>query len=174
VYGIVRQSGGYIWVESEPGRGATFTVCLPRTEEPLTESAGTASASAPESNSTGTILIAEDEGSIRALLETFLSECGYTVMAAPSGEDALRMAKEHGRPIDLLLSDVIMPGIQGPELAEQLSALQPGLKVLYMSGYSERDLARSPSSTVVGAELMPKPLSLERLAAKIRKLVSGS
>jgi two-component system, cell cycle sensor histidine kinase and response regulator CckA len=136
VYGIVRQSGGHIWVYSEPGRGTTFKVYFPSAEHKLTSPAPTeADAVAPERQGT-TILLVEDDEIMRSLTKKMLQEQGYGVVEAKDGKAALEWVQANPGQIDLLLTDVVMPAVSGPELAERLSRSHPTLKVVYMSGYT--------------------------------------
>jgi len=137
VHGIVNQSGGTIWVYSEPGKGTTFKIYLPRTADDV-EGLGGGGATTPPASGSETILLVEDEQGVRDLVRDVLQARGYTILEARHGIEALAVARRHRGPIDLLLTDVVMPRMGGPELAECLAARQPGLKVLYMSGYTER------------------------------------
>jgi PAS domain S-box-containing protein len=163
-YGIVRQSGGRILVDSAPGRGATFTVYLPRVAEaaPAVEEIHPRS-SQPKGNET--ILVAEDETAVRELVVTYLSSLGYTVLAAGDGNTALHLAETHDREIHLLLTDFVMPQIGGKELAAGVRARFPNMKVVMMSGYSgQEDEIAEP-----GTFFLAKPLSMGRLAKMIRE-----
>jgi len=136
VYGIVKQSGREISVYSEPGRGTTFTIYLPR----VGQAAAPAPSSPPAREAAGggeTILLLDDDAQIRALLGETLGVSGYTVLAASHGEEALRIGTEHLGPIHLLVTDVVMPGMSGPEVAQRMAAVRPGIPVLYVSGYAE-------------------------------------
>ena len=135
VYGIVKQSDGYTWVESEPGRGSNFFVLLPRVPEPA---ARTDLQEAFDFRSGGeTILLVEDDPALRKMAAEVLRDTGYTVLTAPSGADALHVAGEHQGPLDVLLTDIVMPGMTGRELAEQIVARFPRTRVLYMTGYTD-------------------------------------
>jgi two-component system, cell cycle sensor histidine kinase and response regulator CckA len=166
VYGIVTQSGGEIGVESAPGHGTRFTIHLPRVDRPA---ATTAAAPGPAAlmGGTETILLVEDEPAVRALVRDVLVEWGYRVIAAASGDEALRLARSVETPIDLLLTDVIMPRMNGSALATRLVAARPGLKVLYMSGYSGETLLRDS-----GTPLLPKPVIPAALIAKVREVLA--
>jgi two-component system cell cycle sensor histidine kinase/response regulator CckA len=145
VYGVVKQTGGWIWVASHPGHGTTFEIYLPQIEEvekPVTTSAKKATrAIAPKG--TETILLVEDQDGIRDLVGEFLRRNGYTVLHAVDGDEALRVAGERQDSIDLLLTDILMPNIGGRELAERLTAVRPKMKVLFMSGRDTRKLFQS-------------------------------
>ena len=137
VYGIVKQSGGFIWVYSEPGRGTSFKVYLPRVEEPA-EPAAAPMATVEPLRGTETVLVVEDAASVRMVTRQVLERYGYAVLEAPNGETALRLAAKHHGRIHLLLTDVVMPGLSGRQLAEQLAQLRPDMKVLYASGYADQ------------------------------------
>src|SRR5207244_1351010 len=128
VSGTVKQSGGFIWVYSEPGRGATFKIYLPRVDAPVESAAPPAPVERPPRGSE-TVLLAEDEPAVRAIARQALERQGYTVLAAPSGADALALAAQHGATIHLLLTDVVMPGMSGRDLADRLTAQRPGIRV---------------------------------------------
>lgn len=169
VYGIVKQSGGYITVESEIGRGSRFRVYFPRVEgveeSPALEAPGSA-----RSSGTGTILLVEDEAAVRSLVETILTADGYNVLVAESAEDAVQLCHNQGAAIDVLLTDVVMPGVSGPELAKNLLTLQPGLRVIYMSGYAGEYL----DGEGMGADraaLLQKPFTAAALEEKIREML---
>ncbi len=166
VYGIVKQSGGFIYVESEPGRGATFTIYLPRViEEPAATVAQTTAAS-PSLSGTETVLLVDDEPTVRDFAARVLADHGYTVLKAPDAETAFALALAHPGPIELLVTDVIMPRVSGPELAERLVAERPGIRVLYISGYAENRLGHS---LTLSAEMvyLPKPFTTEALAQAV-------
>ncbi|HEU5411766.1 MAG TPA: response regulator, partial [Candidatus Acidoferrales bacterium] len=167
VYGIVKQSGGYIWVYSEPGKGATFKIYLPR----VIKDAGQAGQK-PEPRRSGrgseTILLVEDEKGVRDLAREYLTEAGYIVLEAENAEQALRIARERTAKIDLLFTDVVMAGISGRQLAEQMQQLRPGLRVLYMSGYTDEAIVHH-GILGRGMTLLQKPFTLNSLALKIRE-----
>ena len=169
VYGIVKQSGGFIWVDSEPGRGATFTIHLPQ----VAEGVETAEPGRPVRTSiagTETVLLVEDEAAVRTVARESLRIHGYRVIEAPDGEVALRVAADAGAGIDLLLTDVVMPGLSGPALADRLRAERPGIRVLYMSGYT--DDALGPHGVLEpGLNYLQKPFAPEVLAQKVRQVL---
>jgi CheY-like chemotaxis protein len=140
VYGIIKQSGGYIWAESAVGGGTTFHVYLPRAEQKAAEASAVsepASSSVGAAGAAGTILVVEDEDGVRELVTRILSKAGYAVLKACDGEDGLRVAAEHRGAIDLVLTDVVMPRMSGRELVEQLKKFRPSVPVLFMSGYTD-------------------------------------
>jgi len=171
VYGVVKQSGGYITVDSAPGKGAAFKVYLPRVEE---QAKVEAPSSAPGRTLRGaeTVLLVEDEDPLRKLAQTFLETNGYRVLSAPNGEKALEAAAQNPAPIQLLLTDVVMPGMNGRVLAEQLVARQPGIKVLYMSGYTDSFIA-GHGVLKPGTHLLHKPFTEEALVRKVREVLDG-
>ena len=172
VYGIVKQSNGYIWVDSVPGKGATFEIYLPRH---MGEATVEAEQHDPAVKSQGheTILLAEDSEPLRKLAQGFLEDDGFRVISAGSGEEALQVAAKFGGPIDLLLTDVVMPGMNGRILAENFLARHPGMKVLYMSGYTDSFIA-GHGVLEPGTHLLHKPFSEEVLIQKVREVIDGA
>ena len=169
VYGIVKQSGGYIWVYSEPGQGTTFKIYLPR-------EAGGVPAAAPPARplaapgGTEHILVVEDDAQIRSLIRGVLDASGYTVLEARRGEDALRLSEQHAGALHLLLTDVVMPGMSGRELAQRLAAHHPGMKVLFMSGYTDQVVVEQ-GMIEARAPFLQKPFSPEALRRKLREML---
>jgi len=171
VYGIVKQSGGYIWVYSEVGKGTTFRIYLPRTEEVVDVSAPLRSGFEAQQG-TETLLLVEDEDAVRALVRNVLREKGYRILEASRGEEALELAEQYGGPIDLLVTDVVMPQMNGRELARRLITLLPQIKVLYISGYADSAVWHQAGLDSGGAFLQ-KPFSPEALARKVREVLGG-
>jgi PAS domain S-box-containing protein len=175
VYGIVKQSGGYIWVYSEPGKGTTFKIYLPRIPE-KTESAvqmaAAAEAATPEPG-TETILLVEDEANLRYLARQFLEKQGYKVIEAADGAVAMQIAVALEGTIHLLLTDVIMPGMNGRELAQRICEIRPNVKVLYMSGYTENVIGHN-GMLDAGVRLLQKPFNLRDLKDKVREVLDSS
>jgi len=172
VYGIVEQSGGHIRVESEMGRGTTFWIYLPRVEDavPAREKV-TETDEFFKGNET--VLLAEDDRSVRTLAIRVLTHSGYRVLEAASGEDALLILAETTSPIDLLVSDVVMNGISGPELAKRVGEKQPGVKVLYLSGYMEADM-RNHILRDVASSFLAKPFRPRDLVQRVRQTLDGA
>ena len=169
VYGTVKQSGGFIWVYSEPGRGATFKIYLPRVDAPVESAAPPAPVERPPRGSE-TVLLAEDEPAVRAIARQALERQGYTVLAAPSGADALALAAQHGATIHLLLTDVVMPGMSGRDLADRLTAQRPGIRVLYISGYTDNAIVRH-GMLEPGLAYLQKPFRPDALVRKVRDVL---
>jgi PAS domain S-box-containing protein len=170
VYGIVKQSGGYIWVYSELERGATFKVYLPRVDALPERSQPAAAAPAANCRGSETLLVVEDEEGVRILVRDYLRMNGYTVLEAGHGEEALRIAGEHSGAISLMITDVIMPGMNGRELAERMAILRPGMKVLYISGYAETAVYRK-GVLEPGAPFLQKPFGPPDLGRKVRDVL---
>ena len=166
VYGIVRQSFGEVSVRSAPGAGSTFVVRLPRVE-PDELRAGEGEFDPPVEPGSETILLVEDEDVVRTLARRVLERSGYTVLACADGAEALDVAERHERPIHLLLTDVVMPGLRGHEVAARVSASRPEIKVLYMSGYADEALL---GPTAIAHEaLIEKPFAVDNLTRRVRE-----
>ena len=171
VYGIVKQSGGYIWVYSEPKRGASFKIYLPQVDE----SVEAEKAPTPARMSAGgieTVLVAEDDPAVREVVAQTLTQKGYVVLRAPEGQTALELARAHPTRIHLLVTDVVMPGMTGRELASSLAAERPDVRVLFMSGYTDDAVVRHR----ILEERMPylqKPFAPDALAAKVREVLDA-
>ena len=166
VYGIVKQSGGYVFVQSELGHGTAFTIYLPRVDEPCDALASTA-ASPSSVGGSETILLVEDEESVRQLVRETLESRGYRVLEAANGHAGLAIAAEHKDDLHLVITDVVMPGLSGHELAQQLLAARPALKVLYLSGYAQDAFPPSESHKA----FLQKPFTLQSLARKVREVL---
>jgi len=173
VYGFIKQTGGHIKIYSEAGQGTTVKIYLPRsygTEEsqPRTDTTGTA---LPRARTGETVLLVEDDEAVRAAAILALDELGYTVIEAASGAQALRLLDQHG-PVALLFTDVVMPGMSGRMLAEAALALQPGLKVVYTTGYTANAIVHN-GMIDPGVELLTKPYDLGQLARKLRRVLDA-
>jgi two-component system, cell cycle sensor histidine kinase and response regulator CckA len=169
VYGIVKQSGGYIWVESEPGRGSTFDIMLPEASADAPEPSPRAP-TPPRAAGTGTILLVEDEPAVRAIAERMLLRAGYTVRTAPNGDEAILVAAEAGGGLDLLITDVVMPGMNGRALADRLKEANPELKVLFMSGYTD-DAIVHHGVLDPGTEFIQKPFAPGGLVERVERIL---
>jgi DNA-binding NtrC family response regulator len=169
VFGIVKQLGGSIWVYSELGKGTTFKIYLPCTDEEGTPVA----MPAPKTvRGNETILLLEDEDAVREAAVRILGRAGYHVLPAKDPQGALRLAEEHQPPIHLLLSDVVMPLGSGPEVSKRLLAVRPDMKVLFMSGYTDEAVVHH-GVLESGAAFIQKPLTPETLTAKVREVLAG-
>jgi signal transduction histidine kinase/CheY-like chemotaxis protein len=171
VYGVIKQSGGWVWVESEPGKGTRFEVYLPQAtgaEETLI----TPTEIVPAASRGETVLIAEDQDAVRDLASRFLKAAGYTVLSAKGGGEALETAKHWGKPINLLLTDVVMSQMRGPDLAALLKRLYPGMKTVYMSGY--QDYGAKDNGSAEGCLYVQKPFSREDLLGVIAHALKES
>ncbi|MDP9337700.1 MAG: PAS domain S-box protein [Acidobacteriota bacterium] len=171
VYGVVKQSGGYVWVYSELGKGTSFKIYLPRVDQPEDQALPPVSWEAPRGS--GTILLAEDEQEVREVAREFLESGGYTVLEARDGADALRLAGQHSGAIDLLVTDMVMPGISGQELATLIVEKRPGLQVIFMSGYSEYAAVEAAQSDAA-IKLLTKPFSRALILRAVQEILTGS
>ena len=169
VYGIVKQSKGIISLKSEPGEGTTFEILLPRSTM-SGDTAGRRKKSAQSTGGTETILIVEDNTYVRGLAVTALKGYGYTILQATGGIEALRVCSEHSRKIDLLITDVVLPRMSGPQLAERLEGKCPGLHTLYISAYPEEVIAQYGIFDSL-INLLEKPFSPSTLAHKVREVL---
>ncbi|MBI4544865.1 MAG: PAS domain S-box protein [Gemmatimonadetes bacterium] len=168
-YGIVKQSGGHIWVYSEQGKGTTFKIYLPRVEHMTAEREAQVSA---QLRGTETVLVVDDASAVRSVARRALEDGGYTVLEAENGWEATRLAREHGGPIHLLLTDVAMPDMGGRQLAERVVQSRPQLKVLYMSGFGFEAALRH-GALDAGTPFLEKPFTPESLAFKLREVLDG-
>jgi two-component system cell cycle sensor histidine kinase/response regulator CckA len=171
VYGIVKQSGGNIWIYSEPGQGSTFKIYLPRVEEEVDSMLQSSAVGTKSQQGSETILLVEDEKMVRTLAQTILKRNGYNVLEAENGEEALRVVEEQkGKPINLMLTDLIMPRMNGRELSAHLKPLLPGIKVIYMSGYTDEAVSEH-GMLAPGVEYIQKPFPPDALVKKIRSVL---
>jgi PAS domain S-box-containing protein len=172
VYGLIKQSKGAISVESEPNRGSTFKLFFPACRSQVTaEDEGNSNGGSVESGSE-TILLVEDQVAIREVASDYLQRLGYNVLTAPDGVAALEVVQSLRHPVDLLVTDVVMPNMGGAELGKRLSQLYPDIRILYMSGYPDVSVPGENNAAVV-REFLPKPFALSTLAAKIRSILNG-
>ena len=169
VYGIVRQSGGGVDVESSPGVGSTFSVLLPATDELVGTAREPAPARTPVERGHERVLVVEDQDVVRRLTVDVLADCGYEVLEASYGGEALELCERFAEPIDLLLTDVVMPGMSGVDLAERVREARPEIPVVFMSGYSD-----GHSVDVPGSSFLPKPFGLDQLSQVVRQALDES
>jgi CheY-like chemotaxis protein len=171
VYGIVKQSNGFIWVYSEPGRGTTFKIYFPRAEGEIAPAA-TEIKSESEFRGSETVLVVEDEVAVRALACRILQDRGYSVLEAANGMEGLRIAEEHAGDISLVITDVVMPGLGGRELVSQLEAVRPGIKALYISGYTDDAIVRH-GILDPDVAFLQKPFTIDGFARKVREAIGS-
>jgi len=169
VYGIIKQSGGYVFVQSELGRGTVFTIYFPRVDEP-SEAHGDSPVSLAAVGGSETILLVEDEESVRQLVRETLEARGYVVLEAADGSAALAVAASHQSAIHLVITDVVMPGLNGHELVAQVLKARPGIKVLYLSGYAQ-DAFAAPLTAEDQKAFLQKPFTLQSLFRKVREVL---
>jgi two-component system cell cycle sensor histidine kinase/response regulator CckA len=174
VYGIVKQTGGFIFVDSKAKQGATFSIYLPKhvpsaadaqKAEPATDSSRTV-----DDTGIGTVLLVEDEDAVRLFGARALRNKGYKVLEARSGEAALEIMASHKDPVDLIITDVVMPRMDGPALIKEVRLKQPGLKVIFISGYAEDNFRRRLDMDA-DIHFLPKPFSLKQLAGKVKEVM---
>jgi CheY-like chemotaxis protein len=171
VFGIVQQAQGSIWVYSEPGKGTTFKIYLPRVDGPA--DAAEPGRVVKNLRGTETILLVEDEDSVRRVAFGVLSRHGYRVLEARNAGEALLICERHSTPIDLLLSDVVMPQMSGPEVAKRIAVSRPGIRILCMSGYTDDTVFRH-GILEAGIAFLQKPLTPESLLSKVREVLDGA
>lgn len=173
VYGIIKQTGGFVFPTSVVGKGTTFYIYLPRyqpTEEAVAESESTETARVADLTGKGTVLLVEDEDAVRIFASRALANKGYRVIDAASGEEALQKVQEHAGSVDVLISDVVMPNMDGPTLAKHVRELRPRIKIIFISGYAE-DAFRRNLDRGVKFNFLPKPFSLKQLAGKVKEVL---
>jgi CheY-like chemotaxis protein len=170
VFGIVKQAGGSIWVYSEPGKGATFKVYLARVD--VARESGPSPAARDMSRGSETVLVVDDDDAVRRAACRILVRSGYQVLEAGNRDEAVRLCEEHEGAIHALLTDVVMPQVSGPELAKQLTASRPAMKVICMSGYTDDSIVRHG---VLESEIafLQKPITTQNLPLKVREVLDG-
>ncbi len=173
VFGIVQQAGGSVAVHSEPGIGTTFDIYLPRTDRPVAASRPTATAAVTRPRGSETILLVEDDDQVRAVARRILVQGGYRVLVARSGGDALLLSEEHPAAIDLLLTDVVMPQMGGGKLAARLAPLRPEMRVLFMSGYTDKAIVHL-GVVEAGIDLLHKPFTPDSLLSRVRQVLDAA
>jgi CheY-like chemotaxis protein len=169
---VVKQSGGYIWVISEIGKGASFQIFLPRVEGSVAPNVAR-TAAAENLHGTETVLLVEDADALRKLARSFLVDHGFEVITASNGEEAVEVARNHSGRIDLLLTDVVMPGMNGRLLADRLLSKRPGLKVVFISGYTDSFIA-GHGVLEPGTHLLHQPFTEDALIRKIREVLDAN
>jgi PAS domain S-box-containing protein len=171
-YGIVKQNHGEILVRSEPGAGSTFEIYLPQVEELPEDSGAAGPATMPVRRGAETVLIAEDEDGVRKVVRQMLEKQGYTVLTANGGHEAIQICRSHGGPLQLLITDVVMPRMSGRELADRVRAMRPEIRVLFVSGYTDSAIVHE-GELDPGTDLLMKPFTPEQLAAKVRDVLEA-
>jgi PAS domain S-box-containing protein len=172
VYGIVKQAGGYIWVESDIGRGTSFTIYFPITDQPAEGGDRPVSVVGAEGGDE-TVLVVEDDEMVRALVGQALQAAGYRVLSAGDGDEALQLAHQHPSAIELMVTDVVMPGMNGPQLVERLHASRPETAILFISGYADSTVVRQ-QVLLAGSQFLQKPFTVESLLARVRILLDSA
>jgi two-component system, cell cycle sensor histidine kinase and response regulator CckA len=176
VYGIIKQTGGFIFVNSTSGRGTAFAIYLPRCDPPGGAQSGRADQGEVAGNDLtgcGTIMLVEDDDPVRIFGARALRNKGYKVVEAKSGEAALELIRDSKQRIDLLITDVVMPQMDGPGLVREVRTIHPEMKVIFISGYTE-DAFRQRLDSDSGIDFLPKPFSLKQLAAKVREVLAST
>jgi two-component system cell cycle sensor histidine kinase/response regulator CckA len=173
VFGIVKQSQGHIWIYSEPGKGTTFKIYLPRAQTTSSHAAPRPTLQpTPAARASGTILLVEDDDQVRAVARGILRQAGYVILEASNGGEAILVCEQHATKIDLLLTDVVLPHMGGRKLAQRLSAMRPDMKVLFMSGYTD-DTVLQHGVLDAGVAYLQKPLTPGSLTRKVHEVLRG-
>ena len=174
VFGFVKQSGGHVKIYSEPGQGTTVKIYLPRALMAVSAAATRSSAPIDLPRGSATVLVVEDEAAVREVACAILSDLGYRVLEAADGEEGLRVFGLHAKEIDLLLTDVVLPGkVRGRELSERIAAIRPEVRVIFMSGYTENSIVHH-GRLDDGVHLIGKPFKREQLARKVAEVLGPS
>jgi two-component system cell cycle sensor histidine kinase/response regulator CckA len=174
VYGIIKQTGGFIFAKNNEDKGTTFNILLPRYSETRDEKNKKDLIAAPahrDLTGKGTILLVEDEDPVRLFASRALENKGYTVLQADCGETALEVAEEHNGDIDLVITDVVMPVMDGPTLVKTILSQSPDMKVIFISGYAEDAFRRDLDFDVSKIDFLPKPFSLKEIAGKVKEVL---